>query len=183
MHIIKYTMNNLEFFLDKFNNEKITSDIYNKYNFFGYKDKKTYILDLKFLIENVYKIEIIEESRKRINQKEFRQILLEKYSNKCIITGSFCEVELTACHIIPITDGENYDLDNGILLKENLHRTYDNYYWSINPFTKKVEINKNISYVGEIYDYKDVLLNLSINSTMFLNLKYHYSIFLEKSEK
>ena len=50
---------------------------------------------------------------------------MEKFNKKCIVTNDNCVRELTACHIIPIKENENYDIDNGLLLKESIHRTFD----------------------------------------------------------
>ena len=87
--------------------------------------------------------------------------------------------ELTAAHIIPIKENENYDIDNGLLLTENLHKTFDKYRWSINPDTLLIEINKNID-VGSIKKYQNYKVPLQINTELYSNLLLHYNIFLEK---
>jgi predicted restriction endonuclease len=172
-------MNNLEQYLDNYDNKELTNEIYNMYKFFLYKNEDLYLYHLKFLLENIYSIKIIEYKRKRLNQKEFRNQILQKFNNTCIISGVTCIDELTAAHIIPINEIENYDIDNGLLLLENLHKTYDKYYWSINPDLLQIEINNNIN-VGTIKQYNNLKITLQMNNMLYSNLKTHYDIFLSK---
>jgi len=47
-----------------------------------------------------------------------------------------------AAHIIPFSLSENFDINNGLLLNCILHKLFDKHYWSINPDSLCVEINK-----------------------------------------
>jgi hypothetical protein len=74
------------------------------YKDFGYEDDELYQIDLEFMLNNIYTIKIIETPvleirKKRINQSEFRKNIIERFNNKCIITGNDCIDELEACHI------------------------------------------------------------------------------------
>lgn len=166
-------MLDLELFLDKQNTIDIS--IYNKNELFGYENEDLYILHLDFMLNNLYNIKMVENKRKRLNQKEFREQLIEKY-NCCIITGETCVDELTAAHIVPIINDENYDIDNGLLMMENLHKTFDKYKWSINPGTMKIEIKDNMN-VGSIKKYKDHIIDIEMNEFLRENLKKHYERF------
>jgi hypothetical protein len=73
--------------------------------------KALFKLHLDFLLNNLYKhIKINDLHKKRLNQEEFRNQLLNKYK-KCIITNNDCIDELEACHIIEYKDGGNYDIN------------------------------------------------------------------------
>jgi predicted restriction endonuclease len=172
-------MNKLERYLDFFDNKELPNDIYKKYNEFSYNNEELYLHHLKFLLDNIYSIKITESKRKRLNQQEFRNEILKKFNYKCIISNISCVDELTAAHIIPIKENENYDIDNGLLLTENLHKTFDKYRWSINPDTLLIEINKNID-VGSIKKYQNYKVPLQINTELYSNLLLHYNIFLKK---
>jgi predicted restriction endonuclease len=174
-------MNKLEEYLDQFNYKELQNNIYTKYSEFLYDDEELYLHHLNFLLENIYSIKIIESKRKRLNQTEFRNEILNKFNYKCIISNISCIDELTAAHIIPIKDNENYDIDNGLLLTENLHKTYDKYRWSINPDTLLVEINKNIN-VGSIKYYENQKILLQMNTELYSNLLIHYNTFIEKNK-
>lgn len=154
------------------------ANIFNQYEFFNLQ-KESYILYLNFLLKNVYNIRIVENKKKRMGQTEFREGIIKKFNNCCIITGNDCLDELTAAHVIPVHDSENYDIDNGLLLSENLHRTFDKYKWAVNPDTCKIEINQNEN-VGSIIKYANTELNLDISPELYTNLKHHYRNFLKK---
>ncbi len=76
---------------------------------------------------------IFEVKEKREHQQEFRKRIIERYK-KCVITGApaiMCE----AAHIKPFSDcdsDEQYDIDNGILLRADVHKLFDLKLISIN---------------------------------------------------
>jgi predicted restriction endonuclease len=166
----------LEDYLDNYENKELPSSIYTMHNDFGYNDEELYQIDLEFMLNNIYNIKIIETPvleirKKRINQSEFRKKIIERFNNKCIITGNDCIDELEACHIIPVATNEDYSIDNGLLLEKNIHCTVDKYLWSINPDTFQIE-SKNI---GTIKKYQDMKLELF--DDMIDNLRQHYNIY------
>lgn len=169
-------MMDLECFLDKYDGQTIHADIYNDYEKFGYVDEQLYKTHLNFMLTYLYDIKVIKEQRKRLNQTEFRKNILEKFNYECIITGETCIDELTAAHIVPISENENYDIDNGLLLVENIHKTYDKFKWSINPDTLCVEIKQNVN-VGSIKQYENKKIDLQLNYNIKQNLSYHYNKF------
>ena len=99
----------------------------------------------------------------RLSQKEFRKELLKKFNNKCIITNEDCLDELEACHLIPINEEESYNINNGIILTSNLHKTFDKYLWSINLNTLKMKINNNKN-IGNIKKYVGNKVNIKLNN-------------------
>ena len=173
--------NNLELYLDKHDNSQLYDTIYERYIEFGYDNKELYRLHLDFMLKNLYNITIIKNNKKRLGQLEFRKQLLKKFNNKCIVTNETCCDELTASHIIPVSEEENYDIDNGLLLSETLHRTFDKYKWSINPDTHTIVINPRQN-VGSIKKYENHKLYLSMNDRLYENISQHYNTFLKKIE-
>jgi len=174
-------MNKLEIYLEKYNNQKINKDEFYDYKKFDYIDESIFNYHLTFLLENCYNIKIIDNSRYRLNQSEFRKQLLQKFNNKCIVTGENCIDELEACHIIPINENESYNLNNGIILISNLHKTFDKYLWSINPETFTIEIKNNVN-VGNIKHYMGQKINIVLNNELINNMKYHYNKFIIKTK-
>lgn len=168
-------MYELEKYLDKQINKTIDIKIYDNYNLFGYKNITDFTNDLNFLLLTIYNdYNIIEEKNQRLNQNNFRDILIDKYKT-CIITNTIAD-ECEACHLIPLYKYKNYDIDNGILLSSNLHKTFDKYYWSINPNTLKIEIKNNIN-CGTIKNYINNKIKLDMNIFLYNNLLNHYNIF------
>lgn len=167
----------LENYLDLINNTEI-NELNLDYEKFNYEDEYLFNIHLYFLLNNCYNIIITNKKRKRLNQKEFRKQLMQKFNNKCIISQNDCEYELKAAHIIPVADEESYDINNGLLLTSTLHDTYDKYLWSINPNTLNIEINKNQN-VGQIKYYITNKINIIMNDELKKNLKYHYDKFIQ----
>jgi len=169
----------LEDYLDKYEMEQtpLSSSIYSMYKEFNYTDEDLYTLDLEFMLNNIYSIKIVEKlsRKKRMNQKEFREKLLEQFNNKCIVTGNDCTDELEACHIVPVSTEEDYSLENGLLLARTIHATFDKYMWSINPDTFMIEG----SYKGTVKKYIGTMLPLYDDMKEYL--RCHYNIYTSKN--
>ena len=78
--------------------------------------------------------------RRRNRYKWFRSqiIVLDK---KCVISGETTEAALDAAHIIPAKKDGNEIPKNGIALRTDIHRLYDEKMFFIHPKTGKLEIN------------------------------------------
>lgn len=169
-------MHKLESYLDYYDNRELSVKKLTDFESFGYQDKPVFDHHLEFLLNNCYNIKLVDDAKVRLNQQEFRKQLINKFNGKCLITGENCEDELEACHIIPVADKESYDIDNGLLLRSNIHKTFDKYLWSINPETLVIEVKGNIN-VGSIIDYNGCKIKLKLNPDLKSNLEAHYKNF------
>jgi putative restriction endonuclease len=165
--------NQLEFFLDNYVNEIININL-DDYKIFNYKSKELFIHHINFL-KLFYNINITHNSITRTEQSEFRNNLLKKY-NKCVVTSDNCKEQLEACHIIPFSEGGDYNINNGLILTRNLHSTFDKYLWTINPNTLIIETKDGN--IGDICKYKNNKINININQELYKNLLYHYNKFI-----
>jgi hypothetical protein len=151
------------------------------YSYFGYDNDDEMDLDLDFLLETIFKDHkrINGKSQIRLSQASFRESLLKKYG-KCVITETNCFDELEAAHIIPYKDDRyNFFINNGLLLKSNIHKTFDKYKWTINPTTFIIEVKNNTD-VGEIKKYEGTKVNLDFNDYLLINnLKKRYQDYLK----
>lgn len=68
---------------------------------------------------------IFQEIRTRRGQNDFRRKLFEKYGGRCAVSGSKVFSVLEAAHIVPHREGTNYSVDNGILMRADLHTLFD----------------------------------------------------------
>jgi predicted restriction endonuclease len=100
-------------------------------------------------------------------------------NSQCIVSNNQNEDELEACHIIPISKGGTYILDNGLILTRNLHATYDKFKWSINPSTLNIETHKKS---GSILSYKTNKVNIKMNPFLYSNLQWHYEQFIKNTQ-
>ena len=80
----------------------------------------------------------------RRGQKKFRDNLLKVYDSECVMSGCTEEDVLQAAHILPYTDIETNKIDNGLLLRADLHNLFDLYLISIDPIDFTIKVSKNI---------------------------------------
>lgn len=88
--------------------------------------------------------EVFDLIARRRGQKKFRAALLTKFG-KCIITGSKCEAVLEACHIKPYAETRQHEVDNGLLLRSDIHTLFDLGLVAINPKTMTIWVNSRIA--------------------------------------
>lgn len=62
----------------------------------------------------------------RLGQSEFKGKLLKVYNNKCCISGESIPELLEAAHIQPYKSINSNHIQNGLILRVDLHRLYDN---------------------------------------------------------
>lgn len=68
-----------------------------------------------------------QKVKKRLYQSKFRSELLQAYSNTCAVTGSEVIQLLEAAHIQPYNGGHTSVINNGILLRSDIHDLFDMY--------------------------------------------------------
>ena len=138
-----------------------------------------YVLIIQFhLTHNIYvNVQIINPQL----QNKYREDIIKRF-NRCIVSDMDVEV-CEAAHIIPFSDCENFDIDNGLLLNKILHTLFDNHRWSINPDRLRIEIsskcNDDIYNIIKLYENKDITV-LKPYPNIIKYLTQHYNVFLDK---
>lgn len=91
-------------------------------------------------------------------QQLFRKFLLEKYGNKCAISG--CEVAsaLEAAHISQFSVSKSNAMENGIILRADLHKLFDFGHLAINPDEMKVYFS--LECINSYADYSGITIVL-----------------------
>lgn len=69
----------------------------------------------------------------RLGQRAFQAVVLGAYSRQCAITGDKIVPVLQAAHIRPLPAGGEHRLDNGLLLRSDVHTLYDSGYLGVDP--------------------------------------------------
>lgn len=118
----------------------------------------------------------------RIGQGAFRVSIIDAYTKRCAITGEKTLPVLEAAHIKPFADlGPNYT-SNGILLRSDMHKLFDNGYITVTPdYTIEVSsrIREEFSNGKEYYQYHGkplaIIPSLAENKPSPLYLDYHNS--------
>ena len=71
--------------------------------------------------------------RPRLGQGTFRVLVTDAYERRCAITGERVLPVLEAAHVRPYSEGGLHRIDNGLLLRSDLHTLFDAGYVSITP--------------------------------------------------
>jgi len=71
--------------------------------------------------------------RQRLGQGTFRVLVTDAYRGACAVTSEHSLPVLEAAHIRPYSSGGEHRLNNGILLRTDIHRLFDHGYVTITP--------------------------------------------------
>jgi putative restriction endonuclease len=71
--------------------------------------------------------------RERLGQRGFQAAVLTAYHRSCAITGTKIWPALQAAHIRPVTQGGEHRIDNGLLLRSDVHIMFDRGYLGVDP--------------------------------------------------
>jgi putative restriction endonuclease len=70
-------------------------------------------------------------TRPRVGQAAFKALVLGAYERHCAITGSKIEPVLEAAHIRPVKSGGVHHVANGLLLRSDVHKLFDDGYLGV----------------------------------------------------
>ena len=98
---------------------------------------------------------MVRESKIRLHQASFREMILNAYGRRCAITGMKEERLIEAAHIIPDAEtSERQFVHNGIALSRIHHKAYDARLISIDP-DYKIHVSDRLK-EGEVNEFMDV---------------------------
>jgi putative restriction endonuclease len=69
----------------------------------------------------------------RLGQQAFKGVVLDAYRHRCAITSAQIRPVLQAAHIRPLPVGGEHRLDNGLLLRSDVHTMFDRGYLGVDP--------------------------------------------------
>ena len=82
-------------------------------------------------------------TRGRLGQGGFRVLVTDAYQRRCAITGEKTLPVLEAAHIRPYAEAGPHRIDNGILLRSDLHKLFDLGYVTVTP-ELRVEVSSRL---------------------------------------
>lgn len=82
-------------------------------------------------------------TRTRLGQSGFRALVTEAYHRQCAMTGAKTLPVLEAAHIKPITQSGPHRVDNGLLLRSDLHILFDRGYMTVTE-DYHIEVSRRI---------------------------------------
>lgn len=81
---------------------------------------------------------------RRQGQPAFRSLLLDAYQGTCAITGCRVEPVLEAAHIVPYLGPATNHVQNGLLLRADVHTLFDLQQVSIEPESFRIHVAKTL---------------------------------------
>jgi len=83
--------------------------------------------------------------RVRKGQSRFRKALQNLYGSRCAFTGTSEETVLEACHIISHAETGDNSLDNGLLLRSDIHVLFDEHLMTIANDGQHILVHKDVT--------------------------------------
>jgi putative restriction endonuclease len=79
----------------------------------------------------------------RLGQGGFRILVTDGYARRCAFTGERTLPALDAAHIMPFSHAREHSVNNGLLLRKDLHALFDRGYLTVAP-DYRIEVSKRI---------------------------------------
>lgn len=117
--------------------------------------------------------------RRRREQDAFRERLLVAYSSRCAITGYDAAEALQGAHILAYSGRSSQKVDNGLLLRADVHLLFDRHLLSIEPVHLRVRLAKRLrgtAYWG-LEDAPVVIPQRQADRPAFEKLAVHWAVF------
>jgi len=125
---------------------------------------------------------IAREIALRRGQKKFRNSLLKAYNFECAVTGSSLSEVLEAAHIMAYNGNDTNHVQNGLLLRSDIHTLFDLGLLTIDCETFKVLVHKRLA-ASEYQIFQDKKIQLPGSMEHWPNrtaLREHNLIFFGK---
>lgn len=84
---------------------------------------------------------VAQQIRERRGQQHFRDGLRERYGDCCLVTGAAVLAVLEAAHIKPYRGENDNHLENGLVLRSDIHTLFDLDLIGIEPDKLRVELH------------------------------------------
>jgi putative restriction endonuclease len=85
---------------------------------------------------------VVREIVARWGQPGFRSALLKAYGGRCAVTGYDAAEALEAAHLRPYRGPESNAVNNGLLLRADIHTLFDLPLLAVDPVTRTVVVSK-----------------------------------------
>jgi hypothetical protein len=150
-------------------NSEIVEDLYG--------DKSEFIEeDFELIEESEIDIELIKR-KKRVSSPSYRSLIMTAY-HSCAITGEEFHGVLEACHIQPYINENSNHVQNGMLLRSDIHTLFDsglitvdeNYYVQVSPKVKSEyyhSLNGSLIHIPVNKKYQPSRIALRYNMSFF----------------
>ena len=77
-------------------------------------------------------------------KRNFEKKLLDAYNSRCAVTGTAIAATLQAAHIVPYRGPEMNSVQNGVLLRADIHNLFDLGLMQIDPSTLRISLSEEL---------------------------------------
>lgn len=122
-----------------------------------------------------------KQIQERRGQPAFRARLLAAYGSRCAITGCDVKDALEAAHITPFSQEQSFSMQNGLLLRADLHTLFDLHLVSIDPKTLQVCVAPHLhgSY-SEVHGEPLSIPSASRDRPELARIRQHHEVWLSR---
>lgn len=80
----------------------------------------------------------------RVGQRAFKALVQEAYGRRCAVTGDKIVPVLQAAHIRPVNAAGENRVDNGMLLRSDVHTLFDRGYLGVHPERRRLMVSPRL---------------------------------------
>lgn len=131
-------------------------------------------------LERIEDATVLRQAVLRRYQAAFRRALLNRRPNCCALTGTSELSVLEAAHIIPYAErfADRDKLENGLLLRSDIHKLFDAHLISISPANRRIEVSGCIK-SREYLDLRGKIVSDELSSK---SLDFHFENFKKRRD-
>lgn len=100
----------------------------------------------------------------RVGQSAFRDALFLAYGARCLVTGVSVEQALEAAHICAYRGNASNHIQNGLLLRADIHNLFDRLLLSVDPSTLAVNLHSTLQSSKAYRDLEGVRLDFGLGT-------------------
>lgn len=125
----------------------------------------------------------LRQTHLRNGQVEFRNALIAHYGARCSVTGVTIPEALEAAHICAYRGEESNHLQNGLLLRADLHKLFDRYLFSVDPSSLKIQLSTRLKSFDayKAQDGKALDIGNSVLRPSRRALEIHWMAYIEQN--
>ncbi|CAI1192201.1 Uncharacterised protein [Serratia fonticola] len=120
-------------------------------------------------------------SEVRNGQTEFSIGVRKNCHGRCVVTGCAILSRLQSAHIIPHKDNVDYSVDNGLLLRADIHQMFDKGDCAIDPITRMIFFKENVLAIdSDIKEFHGKTIHGFVSDINWPSLSERWKAFAEK---
>jgi hypothetical protein len=106
---------------------------------------------------------VLAQGRRRLGQREFKKMLVERFGSACAVTGPQPLAILDAAHLYRFAKAPEHHLDGGLLLRADIHRLFDAFMLVVDTADWTVRLSPALLGYAGLADLEGLELQMAID--------------------